>query len=42
MAVKVEEKNRAIWVVDMEDDKTLITVRVEDDEMEEVRKLQKS
>jgi hypothetical protein len=42
MAVKVEEKNRAIWVVDMEDDKTLITVRVEDNEMEEVRKLQKS
>lgn len=42
MAVKVEEDNRAIWVVDMEDDKTLITVRVENEEMEEVRKLQKS
>jgi len=42
MAVKVEEDNRTIWVVDMEDDKTLITVRVEDNEMEEVRKLQKS
>jgi len=42
MAVKVEEDNRTIWVVDMEDDKTLITVRVENEEMEEVRKLQKS
>ena len=42
MAVKVEEDKRTIWVVDMEDDKTLITVKVENEEMEEVRKLQKS
>jgi hypothetical protein len=42
LTFKVEEDNRTIWMVNMEDDKTLITVRVENEEMEEVRKLQKS
>ena len=42
LAIKVEEDNRAIWVVNMEDDKNLITVRVEDGEMEEVKNLSKA
>ena len=42
LVYKVEEDKRTIWIVNMEDNKTLITVRVEDGEMEEVRKLQKS
>ena len=42
LVYKVEEDKRMIWVVNMEDNKTLITVRIEDGEMEEVRKLQKS
>ncbi len=42
MAIKVEVDNREIWVVNMEDKKNLITVRVEDGEMEEVKNLQKS
>jgi hypothetical protein len=42
LTFKVEEDNRTIWVVNMEDDKNLITVRVEDGEMEEVKNLRKS
>jgi hypothetical protein len=42
LVFKVEEDKRTIWVVNMEDNKTLITVRVEDGEMEEVKNLQKS
>ena len=42
LVYKVEEDNRTIWVVNMEDNKTLITVKVEGDEMEEVTNLQKS
>jgi hypothetical protein len=41
-AIKVEENGRNIWVVNMEDEKSIVTVRVEDGEMEEVKKLQKS
>ena len=39
---KVEEDRRTIWVVNMEDDKKLIVVRVENGEMEEVSNLLKS
>ncbi len=42
LAIKVEEDNRTIWVVNMEDDKSLIIARVEDGVMEEVRNLRKS
>jgi hypothetical protein len=40
--VKVEEQNRTVWVVNMEDEKSIIIVRVENDEMEEVKNLHKS
>ena len=41
-AIRVQENNRMIWVVQMEDEKTNLTVRVEDGEMEEVRQFIKS
>jgi hypothetical protein len=41
-AIKVEENNRMIWVVQMEDEKTNLTVRLENGEMEEVRQFIKS
>ena len=41
-AIKVQQNNRMIWVVQMEDEKTNLTVRVEDGEMEEVRQFIKS
>jgi len=41
-AIKVTEGNRLIWVVNLEDAKTLVLVRVEQDEMEEVQRVNKS
>jgi len=42
MAIEVNENNRTIWVVRMEDSATLITVRLENGEMEEVQNFKKS
>ena len=41
-AIKVKEAGREIWVINLEDEKNLILLRLEDGEMEEVQKLQKS
>ncbi len=41
-AIKVKEAGREIWVVNLEDSKNLIMVRLEDGEMEEVQRLEKS
>jgi hypothetical protein len=41
-AIKVSEAGREIWVVNLEDAKNLILVRLEDGGLEEVQKLQKS
>lgn len=41
-AIKVTEDNRLIWVVNVEDSKNLIIIRLEDGEMEEVNKLKKT
>jgi len=41
-AIHVQENNRDIWVVNLEDDKKLIIARVEDDALEEVYNLDKS
>jgi len=41
-AIKVTEADRVIWVVNLEDAKNLILVRLEEGEMEEVQKLKKS
>jgi len=41
-AIRVNEATRLIWVVNLEDAKNLILVRLEDGEMEEVQKLEKS
>jgi len=41
-AIKVTEANRTIWVVNLEDAKNLIMVRLENGEMEEVKKYEKS
>ena len=41
-AIKVSEAGRQIWVVNVEDPKTFILVRLEDGEMEEVQKMNKS
>jgi hypothetical protein len=40
-AFKVTEADRVIWVVNVESDKALIIVRLEDGEMEEVQNLKK-
>jgi len=40
--IKVTEADRVIWVVNLEDAKNLILVRLEEGEMEEVQKLKKS
>lgn len=39
--VKVKEQDRNIWVVNMEDDTTYLTIRVEDGEMEQVQEFEK-
>jgi hypothetical protein len=41
-AIKVAEGGREIWIVNLENSKTLILVQVEDGEMEEVQKLLKT
>jgi len=41
-AVKITQAGREIWVVTLEDPHTLILIRIEDEEMEEVQKLQKT
>jgi len=41
-AIKVSEAGREIWIVNLEDAKNLILVRLEDGEMEEVQRLEKS
>lgn len=41
-AIKVTEADRVIWVVNLEDAKNLILVRLEAGDMEEVQKLKKS
>lgn len=41
-AIKVEEGGRNIWVINLEDEKNLVLVRVEDDQLEEVGKYNKS
>ena len=40
-AIKVEEADRTIWVIYIEDDETLVSLRVEDNEMEETQKYAK-
>ena len=42
MAIEVNENNRTIWVVRIEDEKTTTTLRLENGEMEEVQKFRKS
>jgi hypothetical protein len=39
MAINVKENKRDIWVVTVEDEKQQITVRLEDGDMEQVRKI---
>jgi hypothetical protein len=41
-AIKVTEADRVIWVVNLEDAKNLILVRLEEGEMEEVQKVKRS
>ncbi len=41
-AIKVMEADRLIWVINLEDNKRLILVRVEEGELEEVEKLDKT
>ncbi len=41
-AIKVMEADRVIWVINLEDNKRLILVRVEEGELEEVEKLDKT
>jgi hypothetical protein len=41
-AVKVSQDNRTIWLVNVEDAKNMILVRLEDDEMEEIERFIKS
>lgn len=40
-AVLVEEANRSIWVINLEDDKHFVIARVENNEIEEVKKYMK-
>jgi len=41
-AIKVAEAGRQIWVINLEDDETLIIVRVEDGALEEVQTIKKT
>lgn len=41
-AVKVSQDNRTIWMINVEDTRNMILVRLEDDEMEEVDRFIKS
>ncbi|QEC66251.1 hypothetical protein FRZ67_02615 [Panacibacter ginsenosidivorans] len=41
-AIKVEEQGRKIWVINLEDDKHLVLIRIEDDQLEEVGNYNKS
>jgi hypothetical protein len=41
-AIKVTEANRLIWIVNLEDARNLILVRLEEGELEEVQKIEKS
>lgn len=41
-AIKVQEDNRTVWIVNMEDNQSLISVFVEDREMGELKHLKKS
>ncbi len=41
-AINVEEDSRNIWVVNMEDDKNYITVRVENGQLEQVSYIKKA
>lgn len=41
-AIKVTEANRLIWVINLEDAKNLILVRLENGDMEEVQRFKKS
>jgi len=40
-AVKVEEDNRTVWVIYLEDDESFASIRVENNEMEETQKYAK-
>jgi hypothetical protein len=40
-AIKVEEADRIIWVINLEDDTNLVSVRVENDEIEQTQKYTK-
>jgi len=40
-AIKVQEANRTIWVISVEDNTNMVFVRVENNEIEEVRKYKK-
>ncbi len=40
-AIKVTEADRVIWVINLEDSKTIIIARVEGGELEEIRRLNK-
>ncbi len=42
LAVEVKENNRDIWVVHLDSEQELITVRIEDGEMEQVEHFEKS
>lgn len=41
-AIKITEAGREIWVVNLEDTNTVILVRIEDEDMEEVQTIKKS
>ena len=41
-AIKVTESGRVIWVINLEDEKNIILLRMEDGEMEEAERLEKS
>ena len=41
-AIKITEAGREIWVVNIENTETLMLVRIEDDDMEEVQTIKKS
>ncbi len=42
MAIFVNQEDRKIWVINLENDKKLVIVRMEDGDLEEVRNLNKS
>lgn len=41
-AIKISERNRVVWVINLQDTKELVMIRVEDDELEEIQRLTKS